>query len=128
MFLRSVYCSLQRLLPRMAARAAESARFPPDYRRPAIPSRPSRRGSPRARRGWTSTPRPRQQLKTLPGIGDAYAARIIAGRPYTAKNQLVQRGILPQNVYAGISSQIIAHRPKPKSWTLPDISRIKSYF
>jgi DNA uptake protein ComE-like DNA-binding protein len=52
------------------------------------------------------------QLKTLPGIGDAYAARIIAGRPYTAKNQLVQRGILPQNAYAAISSQIIAHRPK----------------
>jgi DNA uptake protein ComE-like DNA-binding protein len=52
------------------------------------------------------------QLKTLPGIGDAYAARIIGGRPYTAKNQLVQRGILPQNAYAAISSQIIAHRPK----------------
>ena len=52
------------------------------------------------------------QLKTLPGIGDNYAARIIAGRPYTAKNQLVQRGILPQNVYAGLKDQIIAHRPK----------------
>jgi competence protein ComEA len=52
------------------------------------------------------------QLKTLPGIGDTYAARIVAGRPYTAKNQLVQRGILPQNAYAAISSQIIAHRPK----------------
>src|ERR1700744_5227236 len=35
------------------------------------------------------------QLKSLPGMGDAYAARIIAGRPYTAKNQLTQRGILP---------------------------------
>ena len=53
-----------------------------------------------------------EQLKTLPGIGDAYAARIIGGRPYTAKNQLVQRGVLPQNVYAGITDQIIAHRPK----------------
>ena len=52
------------------------------------------------------------QLKTLPGIGDNYAARILAGRPYTAKNQLVQRGILPQNVYAGITSLIVAHRPK----------------
>lgn len=53
-----------------------------------------------------------EQLKTLPGIGDAYVARIIGGRPYTAKNQLVQRGILPQNVYAGITDRIIAHRPK----------------
>jgi DNA uptake protein ComE-like DNA-binding protein len=52
------------------------------------------------------------QLKSLPGIGDNYATRIIAGRPYTAKNQLVQRGILPQNVYAGITNLIIAHRPR----------------
>jgi len=52
------------------------------------------------------------QLKMLPGMGDEYAARVIAGRPYTAKNQLVQRGILPQDVYAGLSGQIIAHRPK----------------
>jgi DNA uptake protein ComE-like DNA-binding protein len=52
------------------------------------------------------------QLKALPGMGDAYVARIIAGRPYTAKNQLVQRGVLPQPVYAGISELIIAHRPK----------------
>jgi competence protein ComEA len=57
----------------------------------------------------TATP---AQLKTLPGIGDTYVARIIGGRPYTAKNQLVQRGILPQNVYAGIADRIIAHRPK----------------
>ncbi len=53
-----------------------------------------------------------EQLKTLPGIGDAYAARIIGGRPYTAKNQLVQRGILSQNAYAAIKDQIIAHRAK----------------
>jgi len=53
------------------------------------------------------------QLKALPGMGDEYVARIIAGRPYTAKNQLVQRGILPQTAYAGISDKIIAHRPRP---------------
>jgi DNA uptake protein ComE-like DNA-binding protein len=53
------------------------------------------------------------QLKALPGMGDAYAARVIAGRPYTAKNQLVQRGILPQPAYEKIKPLIIAHRPKP---------------
>ncbi|MHB1023879.1 MAG: ComEA family DNA-binding protein [Acidobacteriaceae bacterium] len=52
------------------------------------------------------------QLKVLPGVGDVYAAKIIAGRPYTAKNQLVTRGILPKNVYSGISAKIIAHRVK----------------
>jgi DNA uptake protein ComE-like DNA-binding protein len=52
------------------------------------------------------------QLKAIPGIGDAYAKRIIEGRPYTAKNQLVTRGILPQGVYNKIKDQIIASHPK----------------
>jgi competence protein ComEA len=53
------------------------------------------------------------QLKALPGMGDAYAARIIAGRPYTAKNQLTMRGILPAAAYEQIKPLIVAHRPKP---------------
>ena len=52
------------------------------------------------------------QLKAFPGIGDAYSKRIIDGRPYTAKNQLVTRGILPQGVYNKIKDQIIATHPK----------------
>ena len=50
------------------------------------------------------------QLKTLPGVGDAYAARIVQGRPYTAKNQLTQKGIIPQATYDKIKDQIVAHR------------------
>jgi competence protein ComEA len=53
------------------------------------------------------------QIKALPGIGDAYTKRIIDGRPYTAKNQLTTRGILPQKTYDGIKSMIVAtHAPK----------------
>jgi DNA uptake protein ComE-like DNA-binding protein len=53
------------------------------------------------------------QLKALPGMGEAYAARVMAGRPYTAKNQLATRGILPKDEYERIRELIIAHRPKP---------------
>ena len=53
------------------------------------------------------------QIKALPGIGDAYTKRIIDGRPYTAKNQLTTRGILPQKTYDGIKDKIVAtHAPK----------------
>lgn len=54
----------------------------------------------------------RDQLKALPGIGDAYADRIIKGRPYAAKNQLTQKGIIPNNTYTKIQGMIVARRAK----------------
>ena len=47
-------------------------------------------------------------LDALPGIGKAYSAKIIAGRPYKGKDELVQKNILPQKTYDGIKDKIIA--------------------
>ena len=51
------------------------------------------------------------ELKSLPGIGDAYSQKIIAGRPYANKSQLKSKGIIPSGVYDKISSLITAKQP-----------------
>ena len=61
----------------------------------------------------------RQTLKTLPGIGDAEARRIIAGRPYLSKADLVTEKILQPGVYAGLRAAIIARQKT----TLPAVGK-----
>jgi competence protein ComEA len=53
-----------------------------------------------------------EELKSLPGIGPVMAEKIIGGRPYRAKPDLVTRKIIPQSAYEKIKGQIIAHQKK----------------
>jgi len=53
----------------------------------------------------------RNQMKTLPGIGNAEADKIIAGRPYGTKAHLVTQNVIPLAVYQGLRNRIVAQQP-----------------
>lgn len=51
-------------------------------------------------------------LRTVPGIGEAYSKKIIAGRPYKSKDELWRKNILPKGVYDKVKGYLVAKQAK----------------